>query len=149
MDRNFTNWKLIFNLAHSLILRSVLVNTDFIDFCLCVRYCYYTEETSIFRSHGVTSNIKVYRRAAAWLGRFSNIWLGHFNSTQAGKWWMLPGLYNPQGCSVRHQVSDSGSFLVGGCQARIRKIWPLTIVSKVFGEYHAPWMLKTSFVVFK
>jgi hypothetical protein len=39
----------LLSLTHSLTLLSVLVNTDFIDFCLCVWYCYYTEETSIKR----------------------------------------------------------------------------------------------------
>ena len=54
---------------------------------------------------------------------------------------------NRQSCSMLPLMADRGSPLDGGCQDILRKAWPLTIVSAIFGVDHAPTTLKTSFFV--
>lgn len=42
-----------------------------------------------------------------------------------------------------------GILLIGGRQIIIQKAWPWTLVGNLFGECHASYTLKTSFVILK
>jgi len=64
------------------------------------------------------------------------------------KKWVLVEVPSSQCCLVRSSVADREFLLMRGCQLIIRKAWPRTIVGNVFGECHAPYILKTSFVDF-
>ena len=55
-----------------------------------------------------------------------------------------------ESCSVSLRLPDRGALSMGESKrVIIRKAWPWTIVSNVFGECHAPCTQKTYFVDFE